>query len=746
MNLKIIFGLVSCAILSVIVDGQERSPVITIGAWMENDFSAPWNHNSTPPLEPSPFPDSIVVPSSVRGLSLVCNASYPVEWNFHRERWGGKSRLQYAIKTTRISDDLNVKGFSTELSFFSFESNSITGNYTCQKVGYSGLSDSLYVFWEGGSPPYLTLAKTYRKPVIIPFRNDSQSFTLPCIVSTPSITPILHKEVGDHEVVIPLNQSVTYEPKVGYTLTDLPDPYGKYSCSVGDVEEDGDGDIVSFTIINADDGPKPEFNDTIRHGAYFHIDSNKKEITCCSAGPKGPKLKLVQCDHPTICALAKHTLHKMESSKKRNGSCSTIGMRFRRAGVFRCAGAGIDIVREYFYPMPEMPQHPFMQEKPTKKPGSKDEKDSTDASVTSTTSATPTKDAPDPYFDWKEADQTKMMLVTKIKGPLYVGENRTFLCRVSPFYYAEGIVWGVGFKNESMQYYNGLDGKVPDLFGGHGHPAINNRHFQILLGHNQAYLDITIEKQLDSLVCFAPVWNSSEWGSKAISFEVKMPTSPTIHGKDLKQVTWYLNDTMKSLVCDFDGEPTPKIIWKRGNRTLARNTNTKNNTSTLSFPRVSLFADSDFECIATNEAGSVSKNFHVTVIHSSSSALSVILILSLVAFIIISLALAFMCKRMKSQKNVISHLANLAFKDVNDTSRNGTAGLNTTSHTRSNVSIDTNGVALPTSSLPVSIPPTNMYQENNKGINGFLSSNHPDGNLDEPRSPTSLNFSTYQKF
>lgn len=76
-------------------------------------------------------------------------------------------------------------------------------------------------------------------------------------------------------------------------------------------------------------------------------------LMCCAAGQKPPKLKLVECDHPTICALAKHSLHVMESGKKRELGCSMVQLHSLRAGVFRCVGAGIDVVREYFYPMPE---------------------------------------------------------------------------------------------------------------------------------------------------------------------------------------------------------------------------------------------------------------------------------------------------------------------------------------------------------------------------------------------------------
>lgn len=232
------------------------SPEISLGGWMESDFDAHgvWNTNTTPPVT-YPYSDAILVPASIRGLSLICNASYPVEWRFHRETWGGRSRIQYAIQTTRISDGLDPIGFTSELSFFGFDNNGVTGNYTCQKVGNPWISDSLYVFWEGGSPPFLTLARSFRKTPTVPFRNDSVSFKLPCTVAIPSVEPQLTKEVGKTEEIIRKNGSVKWDPREGFTLTNLPNPYGRYTCKAGDEDDEfneGDADEITFTVVNAD--------------------------------------------------------------------------------------------------------------------------------------------------------------------------------------------------------------------------------------------------------------------------------------------------------------------------------------------------------------------------------------------------------------------------------------------------------------------------------------------------------------
>lgn len=233
--------------------GYEQPPEISTGSWSDNDIHGEWHQNSTPPLDESPYSNSILIPASVRGITLICNASYPIEWKFHKEMWGRRQSYQYGIQSTRFSDGLDVVGFSAEMSILGFGA-SVSGNYTCQKVGNPGISTSLYIFWEGNTPPYLTLAKTFRKPETIPYQMTSGSFVLPCSVAVPTVVPTLYKTVNDKDVVIQTNQSITYDPRVGFTMVNLKFPYGKYKCQAGDPEEgtEDDGDIIMFEVVDAD--------------------------------------------------------------------------------------------------------------------------------------------------------------------------------------------------------------------------------------------------------------------------------------------------------------------------------------------------------------------------------------------------------------------------------------------------------------------------------------------------------------
>jgi hypothetical protein len=135
-----------------------------------------------------------------------------------------------------------------------------------------------------------------------------------------------------------LNRSVSFDPAVGFTLSDLPDPYGNYECVVGDKE---DNDMIEFdvipdkgnskkdsSILKSEDlktkqslrcmskclfilDAKPEFDYKLWKNATFKFITNKLAFECCSSTAKPPKLALQLCNHPTLCKLRKHNLHNV---------------------------------------------------------------------------------------------------------------------------------------------------------------------------------------------------------------------------------------------------------------------------------------------------------------------------------------------------------------------------------------------------------------------------------------------------
>jgi hypothetical protein len=85
-------------------------PNITIDEYALADNFLAWNTNlSMIPLGESSNGTVIVVPSTIRGLSLLCNASYPIEWTFHRDKWNQRTNWQTILVNSRGSDPKNLE-------------------------------------------------------------------------------------------------------------------------------------------------------------------------------------------------------------------------------------------------------------------------------------------------------------------------------------------------------------------------------------------------------------------------------------------------------------------------------------------------------------------------------------------------------------------------------------------------------------------------------------------------------------
>ena len=143
-------------------------------------------------------------------------------------------------------------------------SNGITGNYTCQKVGDESVSRSVYVYWEATSPPFLIQQGQNATAVLNPSTNVA---VIPCTVARPDILVALFKyntntsvrQLFFHKFLLELlvwinfqsfmefkkNDSIQYDSKKGFTLTNLPAPYGQYKC----VANSDDKDTATVHVI-----------------------------------------------------------------------------------------------------------------------------------------------------------------------------------------------------------------------------------------------------------------------------------------------------------------------------------------------------------------------------------------------------------------------------------------------------------------------------------------------------------------
>ncbi|OXA51334.1 Hemicentin-1 [Folsomia candida] len=180
---------------------------------------------------------------------------------------------------------------------------------------------------------------------------------------------------------------------------------------------------------------------------------------------------------------------------------------------------------------------------------------------------------------------------------IFSGESFTFICYKSAYVFSSGSFWKVSFKN----------GTSKKLSGTHG-------YFDP--GEQELRLTLKMEVTMDSVTCCAPVWNSTEWVSKAYKTEVQESSRPVPNNGDTESIRWTLNQTDRELECNFLGTPVPQIQWSKDDKILESNDifiiHVNGSKSRVEFLHgVSHEVHGKFVCNGTNVAGTSSKVFYV---------------------------------------------------------------------------------------------------------------------------------------
>ncbi|XP_035708895.1 uncharacterized protein LOC110851525 [Folsomia candida] len=624
------FLLVQLVVVFVICNSSScsawDSPKITLDGFALADSFLTWNTNmSLIPLGAGSNDTVFVVPSSIRGLSLLCNASYPVEWTFHREKWNQRTTWQTVLVNSRGSDPKTLEPlwYSVELRFLGHNVE-ITGNYTCQKYGQDLPSKSVYIFWEGSSPPYLTMlaAGTHRRTITYN-SNTSNTFVIPCTVSRPDIVVQLYKD--NQTADLTNSDNVKFNSAVGFTLVNMKNPFGIYKCIVGLPDDE---DSLEFEVKSGPGTPTPEFENQLWGTASFTFDAPKRQFVCCSSNKnKPPKIAHFYCSHPITCKLQKHALHKIEtaSHKSTSENCAFLPLRMLMAGVLRCKGDSIDIVREYFFPMMQ-PYQRFGQR----------------SNITVT-----------PYSSWAMADPESMMILTNMTDTFYVGETRRFVCRASKFFFSQGIHWTLFYENETINVQ------------GNQTRRSKNHTYGIFQDGNYAIIEIQADIGLKKVVCNAPIWNTTGWAKKTLPFTIAYPTAPILNGSSNdEEITWPTSSKSQLLTCTFSGTPKPRVTWTRNDKVIRVGVRTNDSISYLNVTRFG-FPQATFACNVSNVGGYVTKSFKVTISDGLPVWKSIMYVFGAIIICVALVGGSFAFWKVKQQKEAIRRLAQVAFKDVN---------------------------------------------------------------------------------
>lgn len=175
------------------------------------------------------------------------------------------------------------------------------------------------------------------------------------------------------------------------------------------------------------------------------------------------------------------------------------------------------------------------------------------------------------------------------------------------------------------------------------------------------------------LVCWLPVWNTTEWYSRSVRLDVQKSSPPIITGKPFEEIHLKVGDTERLLECQSSGKPVASLNWTKNGELLPRKMVIldENGTSVILLHSITLDTMGEYRCIATNLVGKATKIFRVIVqdqviIQPASSSAwgttaAVLVPILIIAFLT---TVGFLVWKMQVQKKIVNHLSRVVFRDT----------------------------------------------------------------------------------
>ncbi|CAG7718071.1 unnamed protein product [Allacma fusca] len=625
-------------------NGDLKPPNISIGVWLPTGTLS-WSYNDVPEgvkIENN----SISVPSNMDGIRFLCNASYPIQWDFAADSINDDRRrkhtMDHLVKNIRQAADIFNKStyeYIAELQLFG-EDITLTRNYSCRSSEDPSLMSWIYVFWEGSSPPYLldynetTVVYVGSNPGHRSKENEMVKVVLPCRVSVRTVNVQLQKRKNGTWRSLANTEFATYDPYTGFTVETYRETvFGVYQCVVPDSPVDDQRIVI---VREGEPRSQPPFHEFVQGNASFAYNNYTNTFTCCSDNWQPPAMQIVYCDHPTLCDTKKKVLDRIVSNGRRHigKSCTSSKIRFETSGILKCVGSGISVFREYFFPV-SLGLSSILFRKNNR--------------------ALPKVEGV-PYYHWEDVNPVEMISIESSRNNpvIFAGQSLTLKCKPSQYYFAQGAKWLLTWSNHSRLVMDGAESS----------PLLSTS----MLNSRDSNIDITVGANLTQIACVAPVWNSSQYVIKTVYLNVTLPTRPSVDGSEeniiVPSIFWYVNETKKSLACFAKGLPLPTVIWKHDG-TIVSKQRSFNGTSMLNFTTVNFTSHGEYVCKVINVAGQVTKTFHINLkidVPSTGWVTGIVLLtlLSLLTIII----LGFLVKRVRDQATSLNSLRTVAFKDV----------------------------------------------------------------------------------
>ncbi|CAG7726368.1 unnamed protein product [Allacma fusca] len=604
----------------------------------------------------------VEAPTGTLKMALVCNASFPVAW--YVESFENNPRTIHSVfrNTRRLAPDpLDHSSFKyVATTILNRLENVPTGRYICRSTRNRSLSNSVYLYWKGNADNVFVDFKTNitltKKDL-----SDPHNITLPCVVSTPNATVVLYKFNRQGRIRLVRNDSIMYDPKVGFTLLNFQNISGYYRCFT--TQTNWDNDYVGIIVPSLSVPKNTSTNGTqvtLKSNPSIRIDAKRQMAVCCSGlgGTKSPKMFNILCNEPITCDYVKkisnieHWFHRIQSRQTRKNDCTTFKLTpHYHSGVIQCTGPDFNIQMNYIFPMSEIIRYYSMKSR------------SSSNIRINTVWTTWEEIIPEEMMIITEAQHTGVRFRPKIRRNesqiVYDGEQFDLLCVCSPYYFAGGIKWALKFKNGTVIFRAG-EREI-------GIPPASSNTVYMDDGHHD-YLSITANKDLTAVVCLAPIWNSSLWVHNVYNLYINESINAQVVLLSEEKIAWNLNDTAKYLQCNATGSPLPTFTWYRDEQSLENGPNIEitevvgiNGTvvqTVLKIQRVSHRTGGVYKCEANNSAGSAFKIVTVQIAGQTSWHHAVAITVGVISAVGLLAAIGFFIWKIKTGQDGIRNLSN----------------------------------------------------------------------------------------
>ncbi|CAL8147613.1 unnamed protein product [Orchesella dallaii] len=225
------------------------------------------------------------------------------------------------------------------------------------------------------------------------------------------------------------------------------------------------------------------------------------------------------------------------------------------------------------------------------------------------------------YSNWKDAPEKELLRLDTVPEVLYTNESTQFFCTGSAYLFADSLSFEIEFKNGTKHLLQD-DGEMVNISNPYSENPRKIDEFNVL-----GVLNINLPIDAVAIHCLAPWWNSTDIMVTSSRFETIQLIAPVMSEESetgTKKIV-YKNEPDQRLTCFAEGKPQPSYQWVFRNDTSSEFSKVEDVCPSLTtsigstgkgyleFVNVTEMNSGEYKCVATNNLGSVSRNYQVQV-------------------------------------------------------------------------------------------------------------------------------------